>query len=327
LGYRRSSDATEGTIDLAYIPSALTTQIFSSFVQDEITLKPGRVFLTVGTKLARNDFNSFDLEPSARLAWTPSSRHTLWAAVSRASRTPSRVDTAAYIGVAAFPGPDGLPTEVILYGHPQQKNEQVVANEVGYRAQPGTRVSIDIAAFFNTYNDLRTSEPGTPFIQADPGPVRFVVPLVFGNLMHGTTHGIEVSAEWRLTNRWTLSPGYALLRMHLHPDPTSGDTSSASNVEGSNPRHQAQLRSHLDLRNGLTWDTSVYYVGPLPAQPIASYARLDTQLSRRFGERLELSLVGQNLLGDHHQESNDVNTVVNASQVKRGAYAKITWRF
>jgi outer membrane receptor protein involved in Fe transport len=145
--------------------------------------------------------------------------------------------------------------------------------------------------------------------------------------MHGTTQGVDVSADWKVSDRWTLSPGYALLQMHLHPDATSADTSSAPGIEGSNPRHQAQFRSHVDLKHGVTWDTSVYFVGALPAQPIASYTRLDTQLSWWFAERLELNVVGQNLLRDRHPESNDTATAVNASQVKRGAFAKLTWRF
>jgi iron complex outermembrane receptor protein len=90
LGFRRSGDNTAGTIDLAYFPASKALKTFSSFVQDEITLKPSRLFLTVGTKLEHNDFTGFDLSPSVRLAWTPNLRNTFWAAASRANRTPSR---------------------------------------------------------------------------------------------------------------------------------------------------------------------------------------------------------------------------------------------
>jgi outer membrane receptor protein involved in Fe transport len=58
-----------------------------------------------------------------------------------------------------------------------------------------------------------------------------------------------------------------------------------------------------------------------------SYTRLDAQVSRQLGEGLEFSLVGQNLLGDHHLESDDMLTSVTPTQMKRSAYAKITWRF
>jgi outer membrane receptor protein involved in Fe transport len=115
--------------------------------------------------------------------------------------------------------------------------------------------------------------------------------------------------------------------MHLHTDATSQDTSTVPDTEGSSPRHQAQFRCHANLFRSFSWDTGVYFVERLPAQPVPSYTRVDTQLNWRFAERAEFSLVGQNLLRDHHVESNDIDTSVNSSQVKRSTYARITWRF
>ena len=327
LGYRRSGDNTEGTIDLAYLPAARTLQTFTSFLQDEITLKPDRFFLTLGTKLEHDDFNGFDLSPTVRLAWTPSGRHTFWTAVSRASRTPSRLDTAAYIGIAAFPGDNGVTQEVVLFGNPLQKAEHVIADELGYRSQFNTRFSLDIATFFNTYDNLRSREMGAPFLQTDSVQSTWVIPLTWGNGMHGATYGAELSTDWKVTDRWTLSPGYAFLEMHLHPDASSTDTGSAPETQDSSPQHQAAFRSHVDLRHGFTWDTNVYFVSGLRAQAIPAYTRVDAQLGWRLGEGLEFSLVGQNLLQDHHPESNDIFTIVNASLVKRGVYARLTKRF
>jgi iron complex outermembrane receptor protein len=326
-GYRRSSDNTVGTIDLAYVPAARTLQIFSAFVQDEITLKPDLLFLTVGTKLEHDDFNGFDLSPSIRMAWTPSNRHTFWGAVSRASRTPSRLDTAAYIGIAAFPGADGTPNEVILFGNPGQKAEHVLANEIGYRTQPSNHLSLDIATFFNSYTNLRSQIMGTPYFEDDSAGARWIIPLTWSNGMYGKTYGVEVAADWRVTKRWSLSPGYAFLEMRLHTVPGSSDTDSAANTAGSSPQHQAQLRSHVDLKRNLSWDTSLYFVGALPSQSVPSYTRLDSQFRWRMLEHVEWSIVGQNLLTDHHLESNDSFTIVNASLVKRGVYTKFTFRF
>ncbi len=145
--------------------------------------------------------------------------------------------------------------------------------------------------------------------------------------MYGSTAGVEISASLKIADRWTLSPGYALLKMHLHTDPLSQDTNSVSDYEGSNPQHQAQLRSHVELSHGLAWDASAYFVDRLPFQQVASYTRLDTQLTWKAAERLEVSVVGQNLLQDHHLESLDAVTLVNSSLIKRSGYAKITWRF
>jgi iron complex outermembrane receptor protein len=325
--YRHSADRTQGTIDQAWLPASRSLQLFSIFAQDEIVLKPARVFLTLGTKFENNYFGVFDIDPSVRVAWTPSKQRTFWAAVSRASRSPSRRSEDSDINIAVFPGPSGGPAELTLFGNPDEKSEHVVAYEVGYRAQPSARFSIDLAAFINSYTDLATTEAGSPFLLVNPAPSRLIIPLVWGNKMRGATDGLEISGNWKIGTRWTLSPGYALLQMRLRTDPTSQDSTSLADVEGSSPRHQAQLRSHLLLPAHFAWDASGDFVERLPAQQVPSYTRLDTQLSRQLGEQLEISLVGQNLLQDHHLESNDMLTSLNPTQVKRSAYAKIAWRF
>jgi len=220
-----------------------------------------------------------------------------------------------------------VPAEVVLFGNPHEKAEHVVAFDLGYRAQPIARLSIDIATFFDRYTDLVSHELAPSFVVTSPAPTHLVIPVVNANKMHGVTDGIEVAANWKVTNRWTLSPGYALLQMHLHADSSSQDTTDAPHAEGSSPRHQAQLRSHVKLNRGFAWDMNVYFVDSLPAQQIPSYTRIDTQLIWRIAERLQFRVVGQNLLRDHHAESDDTFTSVNSSQVKRGGYAQFTWRF
>jgi outer membrane receptor for monomeric catechols len=153
------------------------------------------------------------------------------------------------------------------------------------------------------------------------------MPITFENLMYGTTEGGEISANFKMTDRWTLSPGYAFLEMHLHTKPSSQDMSSVAEFQGSSPQHQVQLRSHVELFHGLSWDANAYFVSPLPIEPVASYTRLDSQLTWKIMENGQFSLVGQNLLQDHHLESMDALTFVNSALIKRSAYAKFTWRF
>jgi iron complex outermembrane recepter protein len=324
--YRRSADRIGGTIDAEFVPADRTIQLFSTFVQDQITLAPERLFLTLGTKLEHNDFTGFELEPSIRMTWTPGARHTVWAAVADADRTPGRDDTSGDFNVLVFALPNGAPAELSIVGNPRQKSEHLLATDLGYRVQASSRVSVDLAMFYNRYRQLRTLEQGAPILETYPVP-HFDIPLVYSNQMHGTTEGLELSAHFKVTDRWTLSPGYALLHMNLHTDPTSQDTNTVADFEGSNPRHQAQLRSSVNLPHGLGWDTSIYFVSRLPADEVPSYTRLDTQLTWRSTPRLEWSLAGQNLLQNLHVESNDIRTSVQPSQVKRSVYAKFTWTY
>jgi iron complex outermembrane receptor protein len=203
----------------------------------------------------------------------------------------------------------------------------LVAYEVGYRAAPLKSLSIDIAAYYNNHRNFRTSEPSTPFLESVPPPTHLIVPITFENLMHGDSAGIEIAVNWQANHRWTLSPGYAYGELHMRLDPKSQDTTSVKGEEGSSPSNSAQLRSHLKLWHGLEWDASAYFVGRLadPLEP--SYTRVDSGLSFHFQERAYLSLVGQNLLRDAHQEFVDTTGTARATLVKRSAYVKVSWQF
>ncbi|PYU26214.1 MAG: hypothetical protein DMG30_02645 [Acidobacteria bacterium] len=145
--------------------------------------------------------------------------------------------------------------------------------------------------------------------------------------MYGTTHGVEASVNWEITRRWTLNSGYSFLNTNLHADPASLDTMSVTGTQGSTPDNQAELRSHVELSRGLSWDANAYFVERLAAQLIPSYTRLDMQVTWRLAERIELNLVGQNLLKDDHAEFRDILQSVNSSLVKRSTYARLTWQF
>ena len=221
LGYRHIGDETQGALRVVFDPADQTDQIFSGFLQDEIALRPDSVYLTLGAKLEHNDFTNFVFQPSVRVAWVANEHTMFWSSFSVAKRTPSFADNDVRFTQLAMPGPGGLPVLVVAFGNPQEGNENLLATELGLRREFGKRVSLDLTTFFNHYTGLRTAEPGASFLESDPEPLHIVVPLVFGNLMHGETHGAEVAVKWKLSNRWTLSPGYAFLSMHLHPDATS----------------------------------------------------------------------------------------------------------
>ena len=157
--------------------------------------------------------------------------------------------------------------------------------------------------------------------------MHLVAPQAFANNVHGETHGVEASASWRITDRWTLNPGYAFLTMHLHRDAASQDITTAPGTEGTIPSHQAQLRSHVDLPWKLQWNASASFVGRLAAQAVPSYTRLDTNLIWKPVEHFSIELVGQNLLKDRHWEFNDPAQTALSTLVKRSFYAQLTAKF
>ncbi|MGZ9226369.1 MAG: TonB-dependent receptor plug domain-containing protein, partial [Anaerolineales bacterium] len=325
LGKRYFSYAATPSFSLSFNPTSAGKHLFTSFVQDEIALKPNHVYLTIGAKLEHNDFSGFEFQPSARIAWNVTTDDMVWAGYSRARRTPSPTDRSIRIGLAAFPGPGNLPVLLTLLGSPDTVSENLDAFEAGYRGQLRPNVSLDLSIFYNQYGNLQTMEPASPFLELNPSPTHLNVPLILANQMHGEAHGIEMAAKWMVTDRWTLSPGYAFERIHLHTKPASHDTTSVAAGEGNSPHMQAQLRSTLALPRGLEWNMSAYFVGRLPAQHIPSYTRLDSGITWWASEHLAISLVGQNLSKDHHLETR--GTAQLPRLIKRSVYAKLTWQF
>ena len=327
LGYRVNSDNSAREFRFSVNPQALNYQIFSSFVQDEIALRPDHLYVSVGTKLEHDYFNGFNLQPTARVTWAPEGRDMVWAAVSGAQRSPSRGETGFRDNEAVYPGPDNLPILISVFGNPAQRNEHLIATEAGFRRAWTDRLSFDSALFFNQYQDLRSGEPGATRLEADPPPVHLLMPITIANLLHGETHGIEAFASLKLADRWTLSPGYTFLTMHLHRNATGLDVGTGPETEGGIPNQQAQLRSNVNLPWHWEWTTSAYFVGQLAAPKIASYTRLDVNLVWHPSDKMSLGVVGQNLLQGLHQEYSDSVLTVTPSLVRRSAYARLTWRF
>jgi iron complex outermembrane recepter protein len=333
VGYSHTDDEIEGDFAVTFTPSHEGLTVFNVFVQDEIALIPDHVYLTAGTKLEHEYYNGFELLPSVRLAWEPRDRHMFWAAVSRAVRTPSRADTNALANLNSFPGPGGVPVVVRYIGNSSFLDETLIAYEAGYRATFSGKLSLDLAWYLNDYDHLQTTEPGTVFFEATPLPAHLVEPLNNGNLMHGTTQGIEATAKWQLSRRWAVSPGYALEQIQMRTYAGSTDPSTPLPLEHNAPHNSAQLRSHADLTHALAWDTSVYYVdrlnyqGEASASKIPSYTRLDTGLRWKIREGLEMTVMGQNLLQDQHLEFLGSLGSVQSSEIKRSGYIKFDWTF
>jgi len=325
--YRNSDSHSTGSIFTSFVPANLDTQISGAFIQDEIAIIPNQLYLTVGTKLEHNYYTGLNVMPSARVAWEPTTRQTLWAAVSDAVRSPSAFDAGFRGNVTSLPGPGGIPDVLAFVGNPDVQDESLVAYELGYRNAVSKNFSIDFASYFNDYNHLETVEYATPFFETTPPPPHEVIPFTYENLMYGATEGFEVFAAWKINSRWTLNPGYAFEGIHLHVRASSQDPTEPAFTQGTNPDHSAQIRSRVSIARNVTWDSSAYFVNRLSAQAIPSYTRVDTELTWQFAEGASISLVGQNLAQDHHLEFVDNLGSVRSALIKRSAYAKFTWSF
>jgi iron complex outermembrane receptor protein len=272
---------------------------------------PTKWYFTIGTKLEHNEYTGFEIQPSARLAWRINERHSLWTAVSRAVRTPSRID-----GELQASGNTATP---ILQANPDFQSEKLIAYELGYRTQITHRASAAIATFYSDYEDLRSIERVNP-------PAQF--PVYIGNGLTGESYGAELTADYQVTDNWQLHAGYTELRVHLHRKPDSTDLNPGSS-EAHDPEQFWSLRSALTLSRSTQLDVNYRHVGQIANQRVPAYGELDVRLAWRARPNVEVSVVGQNLLHAQHAESGTVSTsLVNTrKEVERSIYGKVSWSF
>lgn len=323
LGYRLTTDSLENSFLISLKSSHRSQQLFNSFVQDEIMLIDKRLYVTLGTKLEHNDHTGVEVQPSGRLLWTPHQRHAIWAALSRAVRTPSRIEDDFTFNVAVFPGQEGL-TVSSLVGNRHAVSEELIAYELGYRLQPLESLFLDFATFYNVYDHLSSLEPLAPSF--NPGPPPFLrLAQRFNNKAHGETYGIEVAANWTVTPWWKLGAGYTWFDSRLHSDSSKPDMIVAQD-EGNDPHNQLNFRSYINLPWRVEFDTMLSYVDNLPNLRVPSYFRLDLRLGWRATDKLDFSLVGQNLIANRHLEFGTLSGF-HVTEVERGMYGKVTWKF
>jgi iron complex outermembrane recepter protein len=330
VGYRSIQDRNDATFTVAVQPMQAQYNQFSAFLQDEISLME-RLHVTIGSKFEHNDFTGFEVEPNIRFLETISTNQSVWGAISRAVRTPALTEEGLRLNEAVVPPgtpPFNSPLPVIeaVYGSNQFQSEDLLAYEIGYRVQATTNVSLDVAVFYNDYTNLRTAEPGTPFVEGNPTPTDVVVPFVAENKMSGGSYGVEPFVDWKILPRWKLFGSYSFLQMKIHKDADSADpTNDLPN--GESPEHQFYFRSSLDLPHNVEQDFIVRYVSQLPSLNIPAYTTVDGGVRWRPTSNLELSFSGQNWLNNRHMEfiPDFINTMPTA--VGRSFSGGITWTF
>ena len=311
---------TVPTLDL--IPHDFANNVYSGFVQDEIAIVPNKFSLTVGSKLEHNDYTGFEFQPSIRGLWTITPRQTFWAAVTRAVRTPSRIEEGFRLIDFGIASPL---IYVAVDGNQHLSSERVIGYEAGYRTLITGSLYLDLAIFHNEYNDLISL--GAPAVTLDPTPTppHLTIHLPYANGLRGSTDGFEIAPDWKPARWWQMKATYSYLNLKLERIPGVVDgVGYASKDEGSSPHNQVTLQSRFNLPKGLEFDQTYRYVSALPAQLVGSYSTADTRLAWQATRQVEFSVVGENLFQPHHAEfEGDPGPLVG---IKRSAYAQITWR-
>lgn len=299
LNYRYSTDEIDNGTLLALDPDERSDSQIGFFLEDSIELVEAKTFLTLGSKFENNDYTGSEVQPTIRLSWLVDPSNSIWSAISRAVRVPSRLEDDAVISIP------GGPT---FRGDRNMDSESIVAYELGYRARVTEPVIFDLVGFYNTYDDLITTEG-----------------LTVGNKSGGSSYGASVVLSWQPLTNWRLESTYSYFRMDLELDRDSLDNPAirVEGIEGADSRNNCRVQSLIDIGDRWELDTIIRYVDSLPTQSVESYLVADLRLGYKLNSAIDLSLVGQNLLDNHHFEQNSQNSTA----VQHGVYGKIVWRF
>lgn len=324
LGYRGVQSDLEGTsFRLNFNPVKRSTQLYNAFIQDEITLLPDKVFLTIGSKLEHNYFTGYEIQPSIKTSWLVTPDQTLWASIARATRTPniSENDINMVVGTSG-----SLYTR--QQGDTSFDSEKLIAYELGYRIRPTDNSILNAALFYNDYDNLRsaesagvTTENGNSFFSVFPQ-----------NNGKGKAVGFELDGSIKPTKKWELKSAYSYLKLDLDTKIGSTDTELEKEQQRS-PKHQFNIQSRYDISSTVTLDNTLYYVGGITvtdnnsnALKIPAYFRFDTHIGWQYSKNISFDFVGQNLLDETHTEFSGA-LWAEPIKIGRTIYGKITLKF
>ncbi len=300
------------------------------FLQDEWQITDN-LNLTTGIKLERNSYTGWHHQPNVRILWKPTEHLALWAAASRATRTPSRIfrDTYSFLNVAqeinaVYPFPQLRKTLL----SDNLESESVQAYELGVRHQFSPHFSVDLTAFLNRYHHFTVAE----LLGLEFTPQGLLVTNQLVNKATANSVGFEASILWKPLETWKLQTAYSFIDVDVDSlDPTNPNIDLTASYH--TPHHQISLRSSVNLTSQWQWDMWLRYISDSgePSLFTEAYTTLDMRLAwelpkNRYFDALEFSIVGQNLLDNQHYEYVDYINLLNA-QIQRGVYGQIRIKF
>ena len=277
-GLRHARDRVDNSAALAFLPAARGLGWGRVFAQDQIDLSE-QLLLTLSASVETNPYTGVETLPGVRLAWTPSEGRLVWAAYSRATRAPSRVDREFFA--------PGQPPYVVA-GGPDFRSEVADVVEIGYRAQSSQTLSYSVTLFDAQDRRLRSLGPTAQGLQ-------------FQNGIEGSTRGVESWARWRVTDAWRLDAGLVLQKHSLRVAAGQTDLGGVASL-GNDPHSFASLRSSLDLGPAWRWDVDLRRVGALPNPAVPAYTAVDSRVAWKVTQSADITLGVQNLLDRSHAE-------------------------
>lgn len=310
LGYRHIRDDISAA---SVISSAsgfdTSTDLWSAFMRDEITLSEDSLWLTLAARVEHNSYTGVEVQPNLRLLYKVDEVNTLWTSVAYSVRTPSRAENNLLINavnippnVSVAPSMPAAPflTKIIVIGNDDYASEELMTYEIGYRYTPSSVFSIDSSLFYNSYDALRSVTIGAPDISTLPSG--FITQRnFFSNDDYGHSYGMEVSAQWLVANDFKMKLNYSFFE---------GSFSESLTQNTYAPKHIISLNAdwslnkHIDMNATLRHTSDVLGLSPFTFSDntIGGHQGVDVGVNWRPASGVTVSLFGKNLLGGSYVE-------------------------
>ncbi len=310
--------------------------LLDGFIQDDVALVPNRLTFTLGTKLQQGTLAGFQVQPSARLIWTPKSPFALWGAVSRAAVAPSIQDLDVTVPLSLGQS-NGIPVLAEFLGNPAFKPEIVTAYEAGLRRRVGAHFTADTALFFDKTERVQSLTFGNPEFIPMPAP-HVNVDLLVGNGFRARSGGAESTFSWKPASSLSFVTSYTWANAHTQQSvPGQVSILDAWNT----PRHTLAHSAAWSFAPG--WSTSAFlsYTSSVPdtlsftigdaantpSTAVKNYTRVDLRVSRQVSDRVRISAGGTNLLTPRHSEFGNSTGFEAPLFVPRSLSVKAGWSF
>ena len=330
LGVRTTKDKIGSTYITEVTPDNRRATTVSMFLQNTTRLTDD-ISLMYGSKIEHNDYTGVEIQPSVRLTYNYSPDTVWWASISRAVRTPSRVDDDFIQRI-----PTGGFVSLTNNGSRDGDSEELMAYELGFRTDLfDKKVTLDLAAFYNDYSHLSEmydesggTLQGTLFDPDGAGPAPAV--LVPAGLainssrrsdMHGEAYGLEATIKYHVTKNWDLTANYTYYKLNLH-----GYNTAQEDAEDETPENLFNFQSDYRFNDKLSWHALAYYADSQAENDIKSYIRVDTGLIYKLTDKVSLAAWGRNLLDPYHPEAHNILTTQN-HQIGRSFTFEVSIKF
>jgi iron complex outermembrane receptor protein len=328
LTYREDRDLLTESAWTRYREPRGRTIFTGAYLQDEISILPDRLSVTVGSKFERNSFSGWETQPSLRAILRTTKTQRSWIGISRAARTPSREEREVDLfGHTYAPSPEvPLPMAIHAIGSSDLNSEHVTAWEIGHRYEPNPRLSFDLALFYNRYDDVRGTTIGDTTFRFAPVP-HLEQSIVATNNLHGTTHGGDLTVRWQPVPTLMIEGSLTAVRTSLKEHvPASPPDQAIAGLTGSTPKQEYKLRLQWDPLPRWSIDLALRHFDRLPGPELPSYTGVDARFAWRPRDNWEIDVIGRELLDPMHGELSKNFIGPQVRETARSFFLRATYR-